>query len=150
MAALRRAFQVIGDPTIEGIPEDQLEQLWQLRKLYARKIPWIDMLDSHAPDMNNQDMGHMTASDAEGPAQAPATSSATSAPAQPNTGAFVDNRDQRYDSLASKASLRRSSTAKSTITSTIFRDARSPRLRKFGSGASTEINIQRYLTMLKS
>lgn len=37
-AALRRTFQIIGNSTAEGIPEPQLEQLWQLRQLYARKV----------------------------------------------------------------------------------------------------------------
>ncbi|KIV89118.1 hypothetical protein PV10_08718 [Exophiala mesophila] len=150
MAALRRAFQVISDPTVEGIPEDQLEQLWQLRKLYARRIPCADTHESHTSDVADQDIGHRTTSDAEEPAQASATSSATSAPAHHITGAFVDNNDRRNNSLRSEAGVSRSSTTKPTFTPTLSRDARSPRLRKFGSGATTEINIQRYLTMLKS
>ncbi|KAJ9634899.1 hypothetical protein H2199_008763 [Coniosporium tulheliwenetii] len=38
MAALRRAFQVLGDPVVEGIPEEQMNALWELRKLYSRKV----------------------------------------------------------------------------------------------------------------
>ena len=44
VAALRRAFQILGDPGIEGIPEEQMEKLWELHKLYSRKItPWLSM-----------------------------------------------------------------------------------------------------------
>lgn len=38
MAALKRAVQVLGGPTIEGIPEDQPDTLWELCKLYARDV----------------------------------------------------------------------------------------------------------------
>ncbi|KEF50845.1 uncharacterized protein A1O9_13101 [Exophiala aquamarina CBS 119918] len=147
MAALRRAFQVISDPTIEGIPEDQLEQLWQLRRLYARKDPQIHLVESHTAEQN---AARMITSSGEAAAQVPTSSTATSAPAQFITDSFVDDRGRRNNLVTSGASSQRMISTKSTITSMIFCEAKSPQLRKFGRGASTEINIQRYLTMLKS
>ncbi|KAL6240642.1 hypothetical protein RBB50_012469 [Rhinocladiella similis] len=87
MTALRRAFQVISDPTIEGIPEEQLEQLWQMRKLYARRIPRIDPLASPTSTSSGQDTGRIMVSGTKEVAQAPATAPATSAATQPSTAA---------------------------------------------------------------
>ncbi|KAJ9652652.1 hypothetical protein H2201_009207, partial [Coniosporium apollinis] len=68
MAALRRAFQVLGDPVVEGIPEEQMNALWELRKLYSRKV-----------ETGNQDRSRLNdgveATVGEGSHQTPGTTS---------------------------------------------------------------------------
>ncbi|EHY53569.1 hypothetical protein HRR83_003777 [Exophiala dermatitidis] len=151
MAALRRAFQVIGDPaTTEGVSEAQLDQLWQLRKLYARRIPRTDLLPSHTSTASDQDAGHITTSDTEKAAQAPATASENAAPAQPIPTAFINDQTRRKRSRSSPGSSADGAAALEPSIETINREAKVPRLERFGRGSSTEINIERYLTMLKS
>ena len=45
MAVLRRAFQILGDPGIDGIPEEQMEK-WG--ELYSRKLTPVATVNSDA------------------------------------------------------------------------------------------------------
>ncbi|KAK5312768.1 hypothetical protein LTR93_011189 [Exophiala xenobiotica] len=88
MAALKRVFQILGDPTIEGFPDQQLEYLWKLRKLYSRNIAPMPPIDA------SEATSERIAVDSEKLDDISSTAPATTAPANASqpSAARVDQR----------------------------------------------------------
>jgi hypothetical protein len=146
MAALKRAFQILGDPVVEGIPEEQLEKLWELRKLYSKKVSPATVVDHEAAGASTVTIGermHRSGGTASmgaeevGAAQPATTRIAT-------VGYPGDQRNTRQVINAGSADA-----VQPTLKSHIPRVTRSANLLRYGAGATTEINVQRYLTMMK-
>ncbi|KAK5215852.1 hypothetical protein LTR96_011322 [Exophiala xenobiotica] len=142
MAALRRAFQIVGNPTLEGIPEDQLEQLWQLRQLYARRIASTDLLESATVEPRAEQI-ESSRND-----QIPVTIPTTVPPAHAPSEAICRASGHREHNQMSEASVQPVKAKQVSLNSTILGKTRSVQLSKFGAGASTEVNIQRYIAMM--
>ena len=144
MAALKRAFQILGDPSVEGITEEQLESLWKLRKLYSRKLLAIDTTNS---DLGSARSG--IALDCSGQTQVAALSGADSDAALPTipqvtqTGAFEHEQNTRHSGNTTTApATYRTSHPRAPFTS------KGVSLLRFGSAGTADMNVQRYLTMM--
>ncbi|OAP54559.1 hypothetical protein AYL99_11007 [Fonsecaea erecta] len=137
-AALRRAFQIIGNPTVQGIPERQLDQLLTLRKLYARKITPTLLLGHGEAAPSAYRIG-ITQNQNAG--DEPITAVLPIASGRTEPGTLWKCRHAGTNTPLSEAA------ARSSETST---DSKSPQLLKYGRRASTESNIQRYTTMVMS
>jgi len=152
MAALRRAFQVIGDPSIEGIPEDQLEQLWQLRKLYARKISSTHLLESTGVGRNTGQTRGLRSGSPGGqpPVTMPALAPAPDAvgPVHDVSGATLGESGHRRHNEIPETGASSSTARRTGLKSATLRKAESFQLVRFGREASTEVNVQRYVTMM--
>ncbi|EXJ95408.1 hypothetical protein A1O1_00529 [Capronia coronata CBS 617.96] len=130
---------------MEGIPEPQLEQLWQLRKLYARKVTSTGLHESSRRERSAEEIASMR-NDGQTPANTPAT-----VPSVPTySGAMSRDRDHRDHDPISVTGVRGSSTMQGGRKPARLRDPESAQLLRFGRGASTETNVQRYVTMIMS
>jgi hypothetical protein len=145
MAALRRAFQVLGDPTVEGIPEEQLKQLWELRKLYARKLAPADLAESSAA---GQIAVPIRESEQEQSGLAPLATQATNSSVHRGLGVPAIVSGRRSNNQRQGHNAPHTDVMRPALESAIARSARSTQLVRFGRGASTEINIRRYMTMM--
>ena len=145
MAALKRALQILGDPVVEGIPAGQLEKLWELRKLYSKKTSPATFVEPEAAGASTLvavERMHRSSETAsmragEGGAQ-PATTRITT------VGYLGDQLDTRQVVNAGSADA-----AEPTLKSHIPRATKSASLLRYGAGATTEINVQRYIAMMK-
>jgi hypothetical protein len=151
MAALRRAFQVLGDPVVEGIPEEQLNALWELRHLYSRRVNMPAVLASAADDgaavaiTEGVDHVHYAASIPQRVGNA----------VQGEGSPSASNTDVRAFTQGPTQSARQ--TYKIAVAPIVPTTLKTPppnlinsnTLLKYGAGATTEINILRYLTMIK-
>ncbi|OAP62760.1 hypothetical protein AYL99_01987 [Fonsecaea erecta] len=137
-AALRRVFHIFGNPTTEGIPEPQLEQLWQLRKLYARKVTSTELHESAGTVRSAEQIDEMK-NDSQTPSNTPVTTSSIHPVSRVSPRAC---EPRNHDRISKTTQARRKSAT--------LRAPSSIQLLKYGRGASTESNIQRYVTMIMS
>ncbi|KAJ9653321.1 hypothetical protein H2201_009153 [Coniosporium apollinis] len=169
MAALRRAFQVLGDPVVEGIPEEQMNALWELRKLYSRKVeignqgrPTLnDGVEATVGEVSHQtpvttSSGHGTANAGGGQSSSSAinaignsqSSQARNQPAPPASDVTLEPHEAVSSPLlldaTNKTAARIPQQSHRTPPSTIH-----GRLLRWGAGSTTEINVLRHLGMLR-
>lgn len=145
MATLRRAFQILGDPGIEGIPEEQLEKLWELRKLYSRKI--------NLPAAINSDAAASTVIAEERSDQreftVPAKTRDVNTRRAAATRTAARSSTEQQQTTHQLGNIATSHPAIPTSKTRIPPLAKHPKVLRFGAGATTEVNIRRYLTMMK-
>lgn len=112
MAALRRAFQILGDPVVEGIQEEQLLLLRELQDLYRRKVQ-IHIAVAHSDrstacggstgteaSYTTHNALSATETTAIGELSAPATSSGTSIGGNPSTFYTIKKGPQQSENQA--------------------------------------------------
>jgi hypothetical protein len=142
MAALRRAFQIVGDPSVEGIPEEQLEKLWELRKLYSKKIHPTTLLNSDAA-------GASTAIVAEGlDTAAPSNAGEVSTPQHATTHSAVRGSPMHGQNTRQLGETSGARAVRPTSKSCIPHTVKRTKLLRFGATSTTEVNVQRYLSTM--
>ncbi|KAK4920750.1 hypothetical protein LTR66_016714 [Elasticomyces elasticus] len=168
MAALRRAFQVVGDPVVEGILEEQVNALWELRKLYSRKV---EIGNQDRPTPNDGDEvavgegshqtsdttsgGHDTANVGGGQASSSAIGAiGNSQSSQAQNQAAPSVRDamlEQQEAVSLPLSLDAMNKTAARIPQQAHRTPSSTthaRLLRWGSGSTADSNVRRYLTMI--
>ncbi|KAL2349885.1 hypothetical protein BJ546DRAFT_957135 [Cryomyces antarcticus] len=169
MAALKRAFQVLGDPDVEGIPEEQMNALRELRKLYSKTVVLPTQIGPNpdgggavaVTERSNQRSGAASTDH-----EATNTGGGECGPSAPNAVGYEPPQGQMQTAPAANdaATTRKAvlsstppdSTGKPTARVLQQRSKTRPprsithaRLLRFGAGSTTESNVLRYLTMLR-
>ncbi|TKA61113.1 hypothetical protein B0A49_12752 [Cryomyces minteri] len=169
MAALKRAFQILGDPVVKGIPEEQMNALWELRKLYAREVVLPKQIGPNPDDGEavavterlNQRSGAASTDH-----EVTNTGGGESGPSAPNAVGYepphgqIQTAPPTNDAATTWKAVLSSTPPNSTDEPTARvpqqrSKTRPPRstthvsLLRFGAGSTTESNVLRYLTMLR-